>query len=285
MATGGGVVRPAGCSPPEHRRQFVALEPAGILQFLAIDHDGIGQRLGVAADHDRRRKRPRLRREIFHAADSDADFFQHFAAHRFLDRFAGLGKAGETRPHGRRETRRAAEHAALAGNRQHDDDRIGAGKMLGFARRAIAPPAGLNDFGLGAAIRTVRMPRMPAEQRLGFGERRQMLRLDQALHRDRAQIGDFQIVARLERLDRLRIEPQPEPRRVIHQAEKDVFMPAAERARLGRREQRIARRRCSLQHHHFAADNIDAGARMLAEFLSAAASPRNPAARSTRLAI
>ena len=111
------------------------------------------------------------------------------------------------------------------------------------------------------------MPRMPAEQRLGFGERRQMLRLDQALHRNRAQIGDLQIVARLERLDRRRIEPQPEPRRVIHQAKKDVFMPAAERARFGRREQRIARRQCSLQHHHFAADDINAGARMLVEFL------------------
>src|ERR1700733_14073874 len=106
---------------PEHCRQFVALEPAGVLQFLAIDHDGIGQRFGVAADHDGRRKRPRLRREIFDAADSDADFFQHFATHRFLDRFAGLRKAGKTRPHGRRETRRAAEHATLAGNRQHDD--------------------------------------------------------------------------------------------------------------------------------------------------------------------
>ena len=81
---------------------------------------------------------------------------------------------------------------------------------------------------------------MPAEQRLGFGERRQMLRRDHALHRDRAKIGDRQIVARLQRFDRLRIEPEAEPRRTVAQSEEYAFVDAAERGRFGGREQRIA---------------------------------------------
>ena len=58
------------------------------------------------------------------------------------------------------------------------------------------------DLRRRAAIGTETVARMPAEQRLGFGERRQMLGADEALHRDAAQVGDFQIVARFERLER-----------------------------------------------------------------------------------
>ena len=50
------------------------------------------------------------------------------------------------------------------------------------------------------------MTQVPVEQRLAFGERRQMLGLDEALHGDRAQIGDVEIVSRLEPLDGCRIE-------------------------------------------------------------------------------
>ena len=85
----------------------------------------------------------------------------------------------------------AAEHAAVAVDRQHDDDRIGARKMLRSCRtgnRAASRPAttwvGAPQFGAEAVAR------MPAEQRLGLGERRQMIGVDQALHRDRAQVGD-----------------------------------------------------------------------------------------------
>ena len=41
------------------------------------------------------------------------------------------------------------------------------------------------------------MAGMPAEQGLRLGERRQVIGGDEALHRDRSQIGDFQIAARL----------------------------------------------------------------------------------------
>ncbi len=151
-----------------------------------------GHRLGVAADHQRTRKRPGLRGEVGHPRARKPDLFLDLAPHRFLDRFAGLGEAGETRPHGRREPRRAAEHAAVAGDREHDDDRIGARKMLGMARRAIAAPAALGRLRHRAAIGTETVPGMPAEHRLGLRQRRQMLRGDESLHGDAAQVDDAQ---------------------------------------------------------------------------------------------
>jgi len=72
------------------------------------------------------------------------------------------------------------------------------------------------------------MARMPMQQRLAFRQRRQMLRLDQAAHRDRAQIGDGEIAARLERLGSRRIECDREPGGVPEQSQKDELARAAE---------------------------------------------------------
>ena len=58
---------------------------------------------------------------------------------------------------------------------EHDHDRIGAREMLHFAGRAIAPPAAFNERCRGSAIRAEAMPRMPIEQRLSLGERRQVV--------------------------------------------------------------------------------------------------------------
>src|SRR5580658_3657503 len=132
----------------------VAVEPARVLELAAINDDVLAECFGVTADHQRHRQRPRLRGEIFDVAADDADFLEHFAAHRFLDRLARLDEAGKTRPHGRRKARRAAEHTAIARDRQHDRDRIGAGKMLDLAGRAIAPPAAFNHPRRRPAIRT-----------------------------------------------------------------------------------------------------------------------------------
>src|SRR5262249_22943244 len=44
-------------------------------------------------------------------------------------------------------------------------------------------------------LRSKAVPRMPTEERLGLGERRQMVRRDHALPRDRGKIGDFKIIA------------------------------------------------------------------------------------------
>src|SRR5262249_17152063 len=42
-----------GMAPLQHRDDLVAVEPAGIVELGAIDHDLIRARLGVAADHQR----------------------------------------------------------------------------------------------------------------------------------------------------------------------------------------------------------------------------------------
>src|SRR2546430_10709447 len=115
---------------------------------------------------------------------------------------------------------RAAEHATIARDRQHDRDRIGAREMLGLARRAVAPPAGLDRLGGGAAVWAEAVARMPAEQRLAFRERRQMLGRDQAAQRDRAQVHDLEGAAGLERGRGLGLDPDREPWGAIDEAEK-----------------------------------------------------------------
>src|SRR5882724_10313670 len=111
--------------------------------------------------------------------------------------------------------------------------------MLHAARRAIAAPAAVNELGGGSAIRTEAMPRMPAQQRLAFGEWRQMLRVDETAHRDRAQIGEREAVVRLERLDGGGIEPDREARGALVKSEEGDLGGLAELARDCRREQRI----------------------------------------------
>ena len=84
----------------------------------------------------------------------------------------------------------AAEQAAVAAHRQHDDDRIGAREMLDLAGRAGALPAAVDHVGRDAAIGAEPVPGVPVQHRLGLGQRRQMVGVDQALDRDRAQIDD-----------------------------------------------------------------------------------------------
>src|SRR5579862_4170801 len=81
-----------GMAPIEHQGEFLAVEPPRILDLAAIDHDSVRCCLGVTADHQRHRERPRLRCEIAHAPGGDADLFKHFAAHRLLDRLAWFAK-------------------------------------------------------------------------------------------------------------------------------------------------------------------------------------------------
>jgi len=59
---------------------------------------------------------------------------------------------------------RAAKHAAIARNGEHDGDRIGAREMLGLARRAVAPPAGFTGCVAEPQFGQKRVARMPVEQ-------------------------------------------------------------------------------------------------------------------------
>ena len=63
-----------------------------------------------------------------------------------------------------------------------------------------------------------------------LGERRQFLERHEALHRDRAQVGDVKIGTRFERLDRGLIEPDPEAAGFACEPEKQIVDHAAERA-------------------------------------------------------
>src|SRR4029453_16605478 len=74
----------------EHRLDLAPAEPAGILQFLPINHDVVRQRPGVATDHQRSRERPWLRGKINYFSAGNARFLARFAEHRILDRFTRL---------------------------------------------------------------------------------------------------------------------------------------------------------------------------------------------------
>ena len=103
--------------------------------------------------------------------------------------------------------------------------------MLRLAVRAIAPPAAVDGLRRRAAIRAEAVARMPVQHGLGFGDRRQMLGLDQALHRDRAQVGHQKSVARLERFRRRRRNADAETAGAVEVAEEYRLGRGAERAR------------------------------------------------------
>src|SRR4029077_12117793 len=121
----------------EHGCDLLALEPTGVVQFGTVDDDLARACLGVAADHHGGGKGPRLRGEVAHAPANNPGLLARFAPHGVFDRLPRLDKAGEARPHAWLKAIRTAEHAALAGHRQHDHDRIRARKMLRPAYRAI----------------------------------------------------------------------------------------------------------------------------------------------------
>src|SRR5215510_1034353 len=251
-----------GMTPQQHARDLFAVEPAGIVELRAIDDDLARERLGMTADHQRGGKGPGLRGEIAHASANDAGLFARFPPHGIFDRLPGLDEPGEARPHAGLKAIRAAEHAALARDRKHDHDRIRAREMLRAAGWAIASPAGFDEIGRGPAIRAKAMARMPVEQRLAFGERRQMVGLDQATHRDRAQIGDDELVPCFEHLRGRPVERDRESRRVLAEAEKNEFRRAAERARVFQREQRIGKSGGFVEDHQLAGDHIGARVRV-----------------------
>src|SRR5674476_1571444 len=101
----------------QHARHLVFAKPAGVLEFLPIDHDLVRHRLGVATDHQRTRERPGLRAEVDHPAAGDAGFLARFAVHGILDRFARLDETGQARPHGRPEPV-SYTHLTLPTNRE-----------------------------------------------------------------------------------------------------------------------------------------------------------------------
>ena len=87
--------------------------------------------------------------------------------------------------------------------------------------------------------------------------------VDKALDRDRAQIDDEQIVARLQRLGARLADAGAEARGAVEQAEEHRLGGRRERARLVRRERRIVQAVALLQHDQLAADDIGSRARVV----------------------
>src|ERR1700722_13200654 len=141
-----------GVPAQQHRGDLVAGKPARILELAVVHGDFHSHRRRMAADHQRHRERPRLRREIGDPPAHDPGLLAGLAPHRLLQGLAGLDKAGKARPHVRRKARAAAEQAILAVDRQHDDDGIGTREMLHAAGRAVAPPAGVDRLARRPAI-------------------------------------------------------------------------------------------------------------------------------------
>src|SRR5258708_3195799 len=244
----------------KHQRGLFAREPARVLQLRAIDRDVRVGGARVAADHQRHRKRPGLRAEVLHLAADDAGLLQGLAPRGFFDTFARLDEAREARPHVGDEAAGTPEQAALAVDRQHDDDRVGAREMLGLAARAFALPAGLQDVGLRAAVRAEAMARMPGEQRLGFRERRKMIRRDETLYGNRAQIGDEEIVAPFQRFGGFGIERDAEASGIAVEAEKHRLGDRRKRVRVLRSKQRVWSIRGLAHDDQLAADRERVGA-------------------------
>ena len=107
------------------------------------------ERLGMAADHQRHRKRPRLRAEILHAPACDAGLFQRSRAAprpRSL-RPARRSRQGTTTCVAAKRPERPSR-PRVAAHRQHDHDRIGARKMLALqAGQSRFQPASTRSVG------------------------------------------------------------------------------------------------------------------------------------------
>src|ERR1700674_1620025 len=258
----------AGMAAQHHGGDFIAVEPAGVLKLGAIDRELGRQRLRMAANHQRHRERPGLRREIGDAPAFDADLLAGLPPHRLLDGFARLDEPRKARPLALGKARLAAQQAALAIDCQHDDDWIGARKMLGATGRAIAPPARLDRLRGRAALRAEAVARMPAEHGLGLRQRRAVFGRDETAGRDAAQIRDEEIVAAFQRLGRVGIDADREQRRSVKAAEKDplaipvppVIPIRRERGGLREGECRIVMGRSPTQADELAACQGGAGA-------------------------
>ncbi len=83
-----------------------------------------------------------------------------------------------------------AQQALVARGHQHDDDRVGARKMLGLAVRAVALPAAFLHRGTGSAIGAIAVALMPVHHRFRHRDRRELVGRHHALHRHATQFGD-----------------------------------------------------------------------------------------------
>ena len=144
-------------------------EPARVLEFVA-DLWRVRFGVGDEAQHQRRGKRPRLRREIAAAAHAHAAFLEHFAGDGLFQRFARLDESGQRRIAVRRPAGVATQQQAFAIADRDDHRRIGARVVFEPALQAMAEPAGAQEFQCAAADAAMAMARLPVQQRARLRE-------------------------------------------------------------------------------------------------------------------
>ena len=198
IAIGGGVVRHCGWLRVGVEFKLVAVEPACVLDLIAVDGDIFRQRDGMAPDHQRGRKRPGWSSKYFTRAQAMPT--SSSTSRRTASSVDSPGSAKPAR-HDHMvsgKTRRTAEHATLAGDRQHDDHRIR------FARKSSAPAE--ETWRRGPGLLWTAKPRRNWDRSGGghasreppwLGQRRHVFERDHTLHRDGAQIDQPKIGARL----------------------------------------------------------------------------------------
>jgi hypothetical protein len=104
--------------------------------------------------------------------------------------------------------------------------------------------------------------RVPMQQRLCLGERRQIVGGYESLDGDRTQVRDEESAAVLQCLHVRLSQSDAKAAGALVQAEENGFRGTAKRPHLDRREQRIQRVAALPEHHQLATDNVAAGVRM-----------------------
>lgn len=151
----------------EYPREPFLADPLGVFDFLWIDRDVPIKGRAAASQHEGCRKRPGLAGKIPDLTHLYARLFKDLAADGRLDCFARLNESGQKGIHPIGPTRGPAQKDVVAMGDQHDDNRIGPGKMVAATGRTVALPARHGHDALGPAACTEAMGLVPAQYGLG----------------------------------------------------------------------------------------------------------------------
>ena len=270
--------------PHQHRGRLVAVEPARVFELVAVDDDLARDRLRMAADHQRGGKRPWLRARNSARGRSE---FRLLPASRAAPPPRCFRPARRSPRGTNRNWRRSAPERPSRQWSPSNASMITTGSVRGkccalHCGQSRRQPA-LRDGGRRAAIGAKAMPRVPMQQRLGFGERAAD---DRASTRPCTAIDRRSVTTKPSRVFRLSANcgSSPTPKRGASSCkpEEERLRLVRERADFRAREHGVETVTRFLQHDPFAADDImQAGFALAAKTQASASSPRFSAARSS----
>ena len=151
----------------EYSGEPLFADPLGILNFLRVDRDIAIKGSPPATEHKGCRERPGLTCKIADLSHPYSCLFKDLAADSRLDRFTRLDETGQQGIHPLGPSRRPAKKDVVAMGDQHDDHRIGSGKVMAATGGTIPLPTCHRERALGPAAGTVAVGLVPAQNRLG----------------------------------------------------------------------------------------------------------------------